>query len=437
MRFARTVLIGLGLLAAAAAPAAAQEQDKEALKKKILEEVERRLRQEEERLLKDIEKVIEEELAGARKGPAPESKPPAAPRAKARGYLGIRPGDLSDAEKKDLGIQNGIRIFEVVEGGPAAKAGLKADDVLTAIDGKPIDSPQEVPALIQNLGEGARIQVEYLRNGRRSVAEVTLGRHPMDAPAAEADPKKEAPRPAEPPREQPPKEEPKKEELRERVKKFLERREGERRQEEPPGRKPGAPSEDDGFDFFALEDEVFEQLRAVFEQLGMDPEQFFEQGKDGKWRLNRDLRQMFRGLNLEKFRDLLPGKEAPAPRAKPHARPAPKPEPRKEAPAPPPAPRAWMGLQPEELSEQLRAQLEIEEGVGLLVADVVAGSPAEQAGLRKNDILLKIDGRPVRGEEGLAKFMEAAKPGQEATLTILRRGKEQALKVKLGERKAE
>ena len=434
MKFLRTFLAGLGILAAAV-PAAAQDQDKEALKKKILEDVERRLRQEEERLLKDIEKMLEEELSGVRKAPPPESKPPAPPR-KARGYLGIRPGDLSDEEKKDLGIKNGIRIFEVVEGGPAAKAGLKADDVLVAIDGKPIESPQEIPALIQNLGEGARIKVEYLRDGRRSTAEVTLGRHPMDAAGAEAAPKKEEPRPAEPPRAEPRKEEPKKEELRERVKKFLEPREGERKQEEPRGPERGAPAEDEGLDFFALEDEVFEQLRAVFEQLGMDPEQFFEQGKDGKWRLNRDLREMFRGLDLEKFRDLLPGKEAPAPRAKPPARPAPKVEPRKEAPAPA-APRAWLGIQPEELAEQLRAQLEIEDGVGLLVADVVSGSPAEQAGLRKNDILLKIDGQPVRGEEGLAKFMEAAKPGQEAALTILRRGKEQDLKVKLGERKGE
>lgn len=437
MKYLRTVLAGLGFLVAAAASGLAQEQDREALKKKILEEVERRLRQEEERLLKDIEKVIEEELSGTRKAPAGESKPPA-PSRKVRGYLGIRPGDLSEEEKKDLGIRNGIRIFEVIEGGPAAKAGLKADDILIAIDGKPIDSPQEIPALIQGLGEGARIKVEYLRAGRRGTAEVTLGRHPMDAPQAESAPKKEESRPAQPPREPSRKEEPRKEELRERVKKFLEPREGEQKppQEEPRNPKNRkAPAEDGGLDFFALDDEIFEQLRAVFEQLGMDPEQFFEQGNDGKWRLNRDLREMFRGFNLDKFRDLLPGgKESPAPRAKP---PAPKPEPRKEAPAPPPAPRAWLGVQPEELSEQLRAQLEIEEGVGLLVAEVVPGSPAERAGFRKNDILLKIDGQPVRGEESLAKFMEGAKPGQEASFTIMRRGKEQALKVKLGERKGE
>jgi S1-C subfamily serine protease len=113
-------------------------------------------------------------------------------------------------------------------------------------------------------------------------------------------------------------------------------------------------------------------------------------------------------------------------------------EPEEEAPkkaAPKAAARPWLGVQPEELSEELRSQLDVEKGEGLLVADVVAGSPAEKAGLRKHDILLKIGGKPVKGEESLARFMEGARVGQEVTLTVLRKSKELALKVTLAERK--
>ncbi|HLF92016.1 MAG TPA: PDZ domain-containing protein, partial [Planctomycetota bacterium] len=74
-------------------------------------------------------------------------------------------------------------------------------------------------------------------------------------------------------------------------------------------------------------------------------------------------------------------------------------------------------------------------GTGLLVSDVLPESPALKAGLKKNDILLKLDGKAVKGEEALAKYMQTAKVGQEATLTILRKGKEQTLKATIGERK--
>ena len=69
------------------------------------------------------------------------------------------------------------------------------------------------------------------------------------------------------------------------------------------------------------------------------------------------------------------------------------------------------------------------------MTDVLAGSPAEKAGLKKNDILTKIDGKAVKGEDSLAKFMSSAKAGQEATLTVLRKSKEQTIKVTVGEKK--
>ena len=109
----------LGLsLAFLSLPALAAAQDDDALKRRILGDVEKRLKAEEERLLRDIEKLLDEELKGA--APAPAEKKPApkaeAPR-KARGYLGVRPGDLDEDARKALGIKGGIRVVEVVPGG--------------------------------------------------------------------------------------------------------------------------------------------------------------------------------------------------------------------------------------------------------------------------------------------------------------------------------
>jgi S1-C subfamily serine protease len=70
------------------------------------------------------------------------------------------------------------------------------------------------------------------------------------------------------------------------------------------------------------------------------------------------------------------------------------------APTPPAAPpdgTPYMGVFLREgLDEALRAALELEPGVGLLVDDIVEASPAKAAGIRRFDVLVKLDGEPVR-----------------------------------------
>jgi predicted metalloprotease with PDZ domain len=421
-----TLLLGLAF----AMSAVAQDQDKDALKRDLLKEVEKRLKSEEERLLKDLEKVIDEELNRAGKAPKaepkpePRAEPKAAPRAeapkrKARGYMGVRLIELSDEDKKDLNVKSGLKIGEAVDGGPAAKAGLKVDDVILTLDGRAVDSTQELPTLMQAAGAGASMKVEYLRDGKKQTATVVLAPHPADA------------QPAEPPKEQGKGDE----DLRERVKKFLEKKEPPQDESKPKPKAKAKPAPDEGGadDLFAFDEEMFDQFKDMFEKFGVDPEQFFEKGKDGKYRLNDQMKEMFKNFNLDKFKDLLPkGAEpedpAPAPR---------KAEPKKAEPkkAEPKAARPWLGIVPEDLPDELRAQLDLGDGEGLLVTEVLPGSPAEKAGLKKNDILVKIDGKPVKGEDSLSKFMSSAKAGQEASLTLLRKSKPQTIKVTIGEKK--
>ena len=425
MRLLLALLPILGL----AAPLAAQDKEKEKLKRDILKGVEEQLKKRDEALLKEVERVIDEELRKEGNVPAPpqEPKAPAAPPKKVRGYLGLRPSDLDAEEKKKLGLANGVKVEEAVADGPAAKAGLQAGDVIVTLDGRPIDSPQEIPVIVQAAGVGATIKIEYVRDGKKATANAVLAPHPQDV------------RPAEPPPGPGKGEEG---DLRDRVKKLLEKKE----KEEPPAEEPKAkpkmepppaepPAEGEGDELFALDEAMLEQVRPMLKQFGVDPEQFFEKGADGKFRLNRNLQDLFKGFDfksfdLEQFKEFMP-KEL-MPKGEPEPAPAPrKPAPRKE---PKPTGKPWLGLQPEELGEDLRSQLDLPAGAGLRVALVKAGSPAEKAGVLKHDILVKIDGKPVKGEDSLAAFMEGAKIGQEVVLTVLRKGKEQEVKVTLGER---
>ena len=425
MKSVCTLLLGLAF----AASAVAQDQDKDALKKELLKEVEKRLRTEDERLLKDIEKLIDEELKGGAKPaprvatpkPEPKAEPKAeAPKRTGRGYLGVRLIELTDEDRKDLNIKGGIKIGEVVAGGPAAKAGLQADDILLTLDGRAVDSAQDLAPIMQAASAGQSMKVEILREGKKKNVTVVLGVHPGDAPTPQAEPPKDQGK--------------NDEDLRERVKKFLQKKETPQNEPKPKAKPAPDDAPGGGLDeLFAVDEETFDQFREMFEKFGVDPEQFFEKGKDGKYRLNDQMKEMFKNFNFKEFLPKgvpgLPGDEPPPP-AKPK-----KAAPRAEAPkAEPKAPRPWLGISPEDLPDELRAQLDLPEGEGLLITEVVAGGPAEKAGLKKNDILIKIDGKAVKGEESLAKFMASAKAGQEATLTVLRRSKEQTIKVTIGEK---
>jgi S1-C subfamily serine protease len=68
----------------------------------------------------------------------------------------------------------GAEITEVAADSPAAKAGLQDGDVITAIDGDSITSPEAVRAAVQAKQSGDEISVTYTRNGQSNTVKVTL-----------------------------------------------------------------------------------------------------------------------------------------------------------------------------------------------------------------------------------------------------------------------
>lgn len=91
------------------------------------------------------------------------------------GWLGVHGTDLTPDQLAELGLEGGALVRRVADGGPAARAGLEAEDVITQVDGEPIHS---MPALVLELRErkpGDRVTVGYVRDGRSGTARVTIG----------------------------------------------------------------------------------------------------------------------------------------------------------------------------------------------------------------------------------------------------------------------
>lgn len=93
-----------------------------------------------------------------------------------RAMLGIMGGDNSDelSKKENLGVIKGVYVSEVVEDGAAADAGIKKGDVITAINGKEVNSMGELQEAIARLTPGAKVKVTYYREQKEQSATVTL-----------------------------------------------------------------------------------------------------------------------------------------------------------------------------------------------------------------------------------------------------------------------
>ena len=96
--------------------------------------------------------------------------------------------------------------------------------------------------------------------------------------------------------------------------------------------------------------------------------------------------------------------------------------------------RGWLGVALNNVSEALADQFGL-DGEGVLIRNVVEGSPADKGGLKVHDVILTIDGNSVEGRVGrAAELIRQHKPDEEVDIVVLRNGKETELTVTLGSR---
>ena len=97
---------------------------------------------------------------------------------------------------------------------------------------------------------------------------------------------------------------------------------------------------------------------------------------------------------------------------------------------------AYLGVVTAAVPPQLRAQLDLPEGMGLSVEAVAKGSPSDTAGIKQYDVLKKFNDQMLCAQEQLSVLVKAAGKDANVSLVLLRGGREQNLSVVLGEHDA-
>ncbi len=103
----------------------------------------------------------------------------------ARGWLGIQIQPVSSDIADSLGLRDtkGALVAEPQKGSPAAAAGVKSGDVVTAVNGETVDGPRELSRKIAGMGPDKKVDLSLWRDGESRTVQVTLGRLPADKEA--------------------------------------------------------------------------------------------------------------------------------------------------------------------------------------------------------------------------------------------------------------
>ncbi len=105
-----------------------------------------------------------------------------------RGYLGVQVQSLDPEVAKSLGLSDtgGVVLAKVTEGSPAAKAGLKDGDILTAVGGKPVKEARDLQRLVAGMQRGKPMELTVLRDGATKVFSVVIAEQPKSFAVARA-----------------------------------------------------------------------------------------------------------------------------------------------------------------------------------------------------------------------------------------------------------
>lgn len=106
-----------------------------------------------------------------------------------RGWLGVAIQDITPDLAKAMGLKEvkGILVSDVLPGAPAEQAGFKAGDVILSVAGKEMATAHALTSTVASMEPGSKVDIQILRDGKRTTLSVTIGTMPQDPGAASGD----------------------------------------------------------------------------------------------------------------------------------------------------------------------------------------------------------------------------------------------------------
>ena len=96
--------------------------------------------------------------------------------------------------------------------------------------------------------------------------------------------------------------------------------------------------------------------------------------------------------------------------------------------------RGWIGVEPQEITPELADNFGVKENTGTLIAGVIRGGPADHAGVKPGDVLIKVNDTQVTDRVTMMNLIAQLLPEKTAKLTFLRKGKIVVIDVVIGTR---
>jgi serine protease Do len=94
--------------------------------------------------------------------------------------------------------------------------------------------------------------------------------------------------------------------------------------------------------------------------------------------------------------------------------------------------RGWLGVQIQPITEELAKTYKLKEPRGAAISQLTPGAPAEKAGLKAEDVIVAADGRPIKDNGDLSRYIASKAPGATVKLDVVRDGVDKQVAVTLG-----